>query len=299
MKMKLLGLLLLLFCGLGCFRFRISDAAAHRRFDKLNQNFSITRYKIADSTDHRPHTMRYLQIGGDTTLPVAVLIHGGLGTAQTYAKYFEDKDWLRRVQIIAMDRPGHGYSDFGRTETSVLRNAEMIYPILEKLREKNKRIILIGHSYGATVAARILMEHPDAADALVLSAPAIDPDNEKRFWFNAPLDHWALKWAMPQNFIIANDEKLAHADECRKMFPFWYRISVPTVYIHGKNDSVVPFINRDFAQKMLVNAPVQYIIRDSLPHIFAMKQPEIIGQGLDSLLKKLNDSTGIKGQFFR
>jgi pimeloyl-ACP methyl ester carboxylesterase len=243
--------------------------------------------------------MRYLQIGRDTTLPVAVLIHGGLGTASTYIDYFDHPEWLRKVQIISVDRPGHGYSDFGRTETSVLRNAECIYPILEQLRAQKRTIVLIGHSYGATVAARLLMEHPDAADALVLSAPAVDPDHEKRFWFNAPLDHWALKWAMPQNFIIANDEKLAHADECRKMFPFWHKITVPTAYIHGKNDDVVPFVNRDYVQKMLVNAPVHYFTKDDLPHIFVMKKPDVIGEAVENLLNRLKEEKGEKDKFFR
>ena len=130
--------------------------------------------------------------------------------------------------MIAVDRYGHGYSDFGNTETSVKRQAAMIFPILQRLRrESYKPIILVGYSYGGTVASRLAMDYPQLIDNLVLSAPAIDPNNEKRFWFNKPLNCWAIKWAMPQNFIIANDEKKAHANECLKMQPDWYCPMLP------------------------------------------------------------------------
>ena len=81
---------------------------------------------------------------------------------------------------------------------------------------------------------------------------------------------------MPQNFIIANDEKLSHAHECAKMELDWCKITTPTVYIHGKDDDIVSFVNFEFARKHLLNAQVEYILKDTLPHIFFMKQPEIL-----------------------
>ena len=253
-----------------CFRFRISDKEAFELYGKLPYGFQIHRYKIGEN-----RTIRYLEIGRDGQ-PVIVFLHGALGTASGFKAYLSDTALLNHYKMIVPDRYGHGYSDFGKTEVSLDKQIDYLLPILKKAKYVGTKTILVGHSYGGTIAARLAMDYPQLIDNLVLSAPAIDPLNEKRFWFNKPLDCWAIKWAMPQNFIIANDEKLAHAAECLKILPDWHKITTPTVYIHGKNDDVVPFVNIEFAKKHLVNAPVEYIVKDSLPHIFFMNQPEIL-----------------------
>ena len=253
-----------------CFKFRVSDTKAYQLFGQNQTNFHISRYKMGDST------MRYLEIANDT-LPTVVFIHGGLGTALTFKKYLKDTLLQKKYAMIAVDRYGHGYSDFGHTETNVRRQAEMIIPILKKLNlDKKTPTILVGYSFGGTIAARIAMDCPDCVDELILAAPAIDPQNEKKFWFNKPMDWWGFKWFLPQNFIIANDEKLAHASECAKMMPFWGKIVVPTVYIHGKNDGIVPFANYRFARKMLKNESTQYIVKDTLPHVFVEENTMVL-----------------------
>jgi pimeloyl-ACP methyl ester carboxylesterase len=253
-----------------CFRFRITDKEAFENFGALPYNFQIHRYKIGSN-----RTMRYLEIGRDSQ-PVVVFLHGGIGTSSGFKAYMHDTALLNHYKIIVPDRYGHGFSDFGKTEVSVQKQADYLLPILKKARYVGTKTILVGHSYGGTIAARMAMDNPQLIDNLVLSAPAIDPNNEKKFWFNKPLDWWFLKWMMPRNFIIANDEKLSHAKECAKMEADWHKITTPTVYIHGKNDDVVPFVNIEFAKKHLVNAPTEYIVKDSLPHIFFMHNPEIL-----------------------
>ncbi len=253
-----------------CFRFRISDASAFRKLDKLHYNFQIHRY-----TSGGNHTIRYFEIGRDSQ-PVVILIHGGLGTSRDFVKYLRDTALLNHYKMIVPDRYGHGYSDFGQTEVHLRKQAEYLYPILKQARLVGTKTILVGHSYGGTVAARLAMDYPNMIDNLVLSSPAIDPRNEKKFWFNKILDFWAIKWMMPQNFIIANDEKLAHAKQCLEMEPYWNKITMPTVYIHGRDDLIVPFINYEFAKKHLLNAPVKYVLRDTLSHDFFVVKPKIL-----------------------
>ncbi len=253
-----------------CFRFRVSDATAFRKLGKLPYDFQIHRYKIGGN-----HSIRYFEIGRDSQ-PVVIFVHGGLGTSRDFMKYLKDTTLLKRFKMIVPDRYGHGYSDFGKTEVRLQKQADYLLPILKKARLVGTKTILVGHSYGGTIAARMAMDYTDLIDDLVLSSPAIDPKNEKRFWFNKPLNFWAIKWAMPQNVIIANDEKLAHARECLEMVPFWKKITMPTVYIHGKNDEIVPFINIEFARKHLINAPVLFIERDSLNHDFFVDKPQVL-----------------------
>ena len=51
---------------------------------------------------------------------------------------------------------------------------------------------------------------------------------------------------------------------------------MPTVYVHGRNDRIVPFINYEFAQKHLINAPVKYVLRDTLSHEFFVDKPKVL-----------------------
>ncbi len=253
-----------------CFRFRISDAAAFRKLGKLPYDFQIHRY-----TSSGFHSMRYFEIGRDSQ-PVVIFIHGGLGTSKDFMKYLKDTALLNHFKMIVPDRYGHGYSDFGQTEVNLQKQAEYLLPILKKARRVGTKTILVGHSYGGTVAARMAMDYTNMVDNLVLSSPAIDPRNEKKFWFNKILDFWAIKWMMPQNFIIANDEKLAHSQQCLEMESLWSQINMPTVYIHGRDDRIVPFINYEFAKKHLVNAPVKYVLKDTLSHEFFILKPKIL-----------------------
>ncbi len=270
---KLFHYLLLLIIVLGissCFRFRISDDSAFRKLGKLPYDFQIHRYKIGGN-----HSIRYFEIGRDS-LPIVIFVHGALGTSRDFMKYLKDTALLNRFKMIVPDRYGHGYSDFGQTEVQLQKQAEYLLPILKKARLVGTKTILVGHSFGGTIVARMAMDYPNLIDNLVLSSPAIDPRNEKKFWFNKILDFWAIKWMMPQNFIIANDEKLAHPKQCLEMEPFWNKITMPTVYVHGRNDRIVPFINYEFAQKHLINAPVKYVLRDTLSHEFFVDKPKVL-----------------------
>jgi pimeloyl-ACP methyl ester carboxylesterase len=249
-------------------RFRISDKTVEKRYGK-NNSLIINRYRI------NGRTMRYIELGRDS-LPIVVMLHGGLGTASTYEVYMRDSALRKHYKLVIPDRYGHGYSDFGRTEVNVEKQAAYLYPMLKTLRQKNVPIVLLGHSFGGTIAARIAMDYPTVADQLILSSPAIDPSVMTLFKWNKPLNFFLIKWMLPQNVIIANDEKLFNKVECEKMLPFWHKIQMPTIYVHGKDDWIVPFANAEFAKKKLAHVPTEFILRDSLDHKFIFAQPDVM-----------------------
>ncbi len=272
MKLIQQTILILLMCSLfsACFRFRISDKSAIKKYGKLSSNFQINRYISGD------RTLRSLEIGSDS-LPIVLFIHGGVGTAWGFHNYLKDSALLKRFKMIAVDRPGHGYSDFGKTVVSVEKQAQLMRPLLQKMKASGQKIVIVGHSYGGTLAARIAMDFPEIADILLISAPAIDPESEKKYGFTKPLNFWAIKWMMPQNFITANDENIAHRNECIKMLPLWSKIHVPTIYIHGRNDKIIAFSNADFAKKQLTNTPsVKFVLKDDLQHLYYIENIDVI-----------------------
>ncbi len=114
-------------------------------------------------------TGRMVQVG-DTQVRVlerpgsgapVVLIHGLPGTAQD----FEDVvPLLRDNRTIAYDRPGFGYSDGGYHAFE--DQLTTLHTLLARLGAA--RPVLVGHSYGGTVALAYAARYPDDVRGLVL-----------------------------------------------------------------------------------------------------------------------------------
>jgi len=119
--------------------------------------------------------IRYLERSGSGT-PV-VLIHGLPGTAEDW----EDvTPLLAGHRTIAIDRPGFGYSTGGYVPFD--RQLQTIHELLTALHIS--RPILVGHSYGGTIALGFAERYPSEVRGLVLvdaAAAGHHPDGFARF----------------------------------------------------------------------------------------------------------------------
>lgn len=203
---------------------------------------------------YRP--IRYLELGNASEqAPLVVLIHGSPSSLSIWLPYLEDPELLASARLLAMDRPGYGYSDFGRCETSVERQAASIIPLLRSRRARHQHIVLVGTSYGGTVAARIAMDCPECADGLIFQSSSLAPGQETIYWISYPTTHWALRWLMPGTVDVANHEKLAHTEQLLAMEPLWGQLCQPVMFLHGTADELIHPSNPVFAQNRLVHSP--------------------------------------------
>ena len=236
-------------------QFRKSDKELQQLFTERNINARIGYY----STHGR--TLRYVSVGNDS-LPVLLMLHGSPGSMSYYSGRYADSTIRNTFKVYTVDRPGYGYSGFGDPEPSIHNQAEMIRPILDSLHKAKHPIIIMGGSYGASVACRIAMDHPELVDGLVLTGPALGPGREKMFWFTPVIEHWSIRWFIPRIFKSANTEKIHHREELEKMLPYWKNIKVPVAYLQGENDNIVDTSNAGFARSQLINVPylnIQFI----------------------------------------
>jgi pimeloyl-ACP methyl ester carboxylesterase len=229
-------------------QFRKSDKELKQIFAERNINASIHYYNTHD------RTMRYVSVGSDS-LPTLLLLHGSPGSMSYYSRRYDDSTIQKTFKVFAVDRPGYGYSGFGDPEPSIQTQAEMIRPILDSLNKAKHPIIIVGGSYGASVACRLAMDHPDLVDGLVLTGPALGPGRETYFWFTPIVEHWSVRWFIPRLFKSANTEKVHHKKELEKMLPYWKNIRVPVAYLQGEKDDIVDTSNAGFARQQLVNVP--------------------------------------------
>jgi pimeloyl-ACP methyl ester carboxylesterase len=275
-------ILLLLSQGLSsCLSFRMSQKDLDKAFMLQSQKPSQHQISIQN------RTINYAEIGSDS-LPVAFFVHGSPGSWSAFVDFMKDETLLQKVKIVSVDRIGFGDSDYGSSERSLETQAALLKPVVERFKKQGKRMILVGHSLGGPLIARMAMDYPQLIDNLVIVAGSIAPDlepNEK--WFRIPLDFLPIRVLVPGSLRSSNHEILYLKPELEKMIPLWKNIKQPTVVIQGGKDNLVHPANADFAQKMLVNVEKLKIIKiDSMNHFVPWSHPQLIKEAIMSSLRE-------------
>ena len=227
-----------------CISLRMSDKDIVKSFKKVNQTPKIYH------TTYKGKKMRYITSKPfNKNLPTVLFLHGAPGSSSDFYRYLKDSSLSAKANLISIDRLGYGYSNYGKSETSLKEQAESAYNIL---KENNvKKAVVMGWSYGGPVAVKLTVLHPDIIKHAILIAPAISPDDEKYFILGK-LAYWKLtKWAIPRAFRVAEDEKLSHEKELNLLLPDWSNITTPITYYHGDKDKIVPFANAAFVENHL------------------------------------------------
>lgn len=105
-----------------------------------------------------------------------VLIHGLSGQLQHFDYGMAD-ELSRDFRVIALDRPGCGYSTRDHDDLAALPDqARMIWACLDQLNVENP--VLVGHSLGGAVSLTMALERPDGAKALALICPATQSQDD-------------------------------------------------------------------------------------------------------------------------
>ena len=260
-----------------CMTFRSSSKEVDEYFKKKDVEATQLSYKVGFRDIH------YVK-AGDQTKPLVVFIHGSPGSLSAFIHFLADTSLLRQTEMISTDRPGFGYSNFGNGVGSLHQQCEILLPLIE--RHKNSRpVILVGHSLGGPLIARMAFEHPDLIDGLIIVAGSIDPELEpNETWFRAPLATPFLSWVLPRSLRASNEEIYHLKPELEEMLPMWADVRCPVIVIQGKKDSLVPAANADFAKKMLVNAPIEFIFKEDMDHFVPWSDPELIHRAIITLI---------------
>jgi len=228
--------------------------------------------------------MRYVEIGYDS-LPLIVFIHGAPSSSSFWEGLLRDTHLLRRAKLLAVDRPGYGYSGYGHAEVSVKKQAALIAPILQKKREIHQTIIVHGSSYGGTVSARLAMDFPNLVDGILLQSSSNKPGAETTYWIAYPTNHWSLRWLIPGALRVANAEKLAHNAQLQQMAEGWKRITSAVIILHGLNDRLIFPENAPYAKNRLINAAFLKIkMASGSRHDLLWTQRDLLIRSLKELL---------------
>jgi pimeloyl-ACP methyl ester carboxylesterase len=182
----------------------------------------------------------------DDAGPRVILVHGTPGDASGWADYLVQPK--AGVQVVALDRPGFGRSGPDGAVVSLRDQAAAVAALLPT---DGRKAVLVGHSLGGPIVARVAADHPDRVGGLVLLAASLDPGLETIHPMQQ-VGQWRLvKGMLPRAIRNANDELMALEPQLRELAPDLARITAPTVIVHGTEDALVPYANVAYMQARL------------------------------------------------
>ena len=112
-----------------------------------------------------------------------VMIHGLSGVLQNFTYSLAER-LAGRFRVIAIDRPGAGYSQRPRGASAHLSaQAATIAAFMKRL--DLPPCIVVGHSLGAAIALVLALDHPQRVRALALIAPLTQPLRRAPWQFRA------------------------------------------------------------------------------------------------------------------
>lgn len=267
---------------------RQSDQELAEEFQEQPIHPTVHYYRINEPGE-APRTIRFMEtpsLRGDSALPVVLFVHGAPSSLSFFNEFFKDSTLLNRAQLVAVDRPGYGYSDFGRVETSIVRQAELLQPLIDRYR-KAPYLMIVGSSYGGSVSARLAMNNPKRVNHVVFVSSALGPGLERTYPISYFADSPLIHWGVPPLLRLANDEKLAHRKALEAILPDWPKIRSNITMLHGQRDELVYPTNVSFAQQHLVNARVkQFLLPENRHDIVFNKRQYMTDILLDILTRR-------------
>jgi pimeloyl-ACP methyl ester carboxylesterase len=228
-----------------CMKMRLSSI-------KTKTFFTTSKIEFIDSVIKlEEHSVHYIQTGHKEN-PTLFFIHGSPGSWDAYKEYLKDTLLLKKYRMIAIDRPGFGYSDFGTAENLQVQS-KIIYDFIKKV-DNDRPIILVGHSMGGPVVTKLAIDNPDKYNHLVILSGSIDPkaenpENWRYFIMKKP-----IRYLIPGALRPANDELWWLKKDLILMKTGLKKIVSNVTIIHGTKDQLVPFSNMKFMQLEFMNA---------------------------------------------
>ena len=233
-------------------------------------------------------------VAGRSTL---VFLHGLTGSSSSWREYEQafDADY----NICTIDLRGHGLSVKPREpeEYGIKHFARDVATVLEELQIT--RCIIVSHSFGTLVALELYLQRPEKVEKIFFFSPNYNLNSR---WLNRltnpvvnllaaalsrlPLPLHAGKqidyskfpqvgdWDIALNIADIANTTLRVYCYCLQQISSaaldwqWPRVLVPTLIVHGKQDSIVPLAN---ARTLAARMPrAKFLELENANHLFVL-----------------------------
>ncbi|RIJ51921.1 alpha/beta fold hydrolase [Clavibacter lycopersici] len=245
----------------------------------LGFRIAITVFRTAGANTGRTRSSAPAGIGAAGPAagrPSFVLVHG-IGVS---SRYFHPVAALlaEHGTVLAVDLPGYGESPRVRRDVTLADHAAVVAEVIRTHGLVDP--VVVGHSMGAQIVARLAVDHPGVADRLVLIAPTLPPRTRGLLRAAVALSVDMLREPLLANVIVLGDyllrcgipyyvRQLPHliGDAIEERAP---RIRARTLVIVGDRDAVV---DRAFARDLADRIPRGTYRVARGPHVVMQTDP--------------------------
>ncbi|MBS7333045.1 MAG: alpha/beta hydrolase [Weeksellaceae bacterium] len=211
----------------------------------------------------------------DDNLPTIVFLHDSLGSVKLWRDFPENLGNITNCNVLMYDREGHGNSSpFSITERPVNYlelGADVLSQLINKLNLK--KVILFGHSDGATIALHYAAKYPENILATIVEGVHIFVEEETLQGIRE------AKQALETTNLIERVSKY-HDDKTEMLFKMWmetwlnpnYRnwniekniqnIQSPVLIFQGENDEFGTMKQVEKIKANVKSKVIDYLISD-------------------------------------
>jgi len=247
----------------------------------------------------------FYKIGGRGD-PILIL-HGWSGSSVSWQKVQEnliDQGFL----VVVPDLPGFGKSEVPKTPWAVKDYAAWVKEFVEKLNLETGKIIIVGHSFGGRIIAKLLAQNFLPLKAVVLiDAAGLKKERGRLFFFFKNLGNFFLKLPFLNifssffkkifyRFFVGQTDYLKLEGVMKETFKkvvaedlsgFFESIKVPCLILWGREDKITPLSDAYWLNKKIKDSLLEIIERAGhAPHkIF----PDLISKKITNFIFSLKN----------
>lgn len=185
--------------------------------------------------------------------------------------------------MVAVDRPGYGQSEPAECVADIGLQAQALAPLLDG--PPQQKILLVGQSYGAAIAALMAAAAPDRVAVLVLLSSYLGESGPTARWL---VDAGSrLKAVIPRDLRTAVSEVSGQRAQMPLMREALAQLRIPIHIIHGEVDDFAPVeLARQMASEPVSRGPIRFEAVPGANHFLTDGPVESLIRRLDACLPR-------------
>lgn len=229
--------------------------------------------------------LSFRKFGSPDGIPV-FFIHGAPGSWRDWESVLLDEAAQARYQMFAVDRQGYGESIKGKFEERFEPQMVELSSLASHIASNTmKPLIVVGHSYGAPMAACVAQHLAKAGHVLgvvFLSGVLAAWKNHPRWYHRYSLKR-LMRALLPDRYIKASSEMVFVRPALLKLLDEWSAFPCAIALAHCADDRLIPIENSEVIADRASGRVVHFERIERIGHRLPQKSPQTVIKAVDAI----------------